>query len=104
MKTVTTVAACLLLASCGVLNPEQVQGVLEVVNAMQNQGSITAEQGDALRQALLENSGEPWWQQIGRVVLEVGLAVAGIRWWRGPSASPAERVARIAARAKIDKA
>ena len=104
MKTVTMVVACTLLASCGVLNPEQVQGVLEVVNAMQNQGSITAEQGDALRQALLENSGEPWWQQIGRVVLEVGLAVVGVRVWRGPSASPAERVARLASRAKIDKA
>ena len=104
MRTTTVIVACMLLASCGILNPDQVQGVLEVVNSMQNQGSITAEQADALRQALLENSGEPWWQQVGRVVLEVGLAVAGVRLWRGPSASPAERVARIAAKAKVDRA
>lgn len=104
MRTATVIVACMLLASCGVLNPTQVQGVLEVVNAMQNQGSITPEQGEALRQALLENSGEPWWQQVGRVVLEVGLAVAGVRVWRGPAASPAERVARIASRAKVDRA
>ena len=34
----------------------------------------------------------------GKIVLEVGLAVAGVRLWRGPSASLAERAARVAAR------
>jgi len=36
--------------------------------------------------------------QLGKIALEVGLAVAGVRLWRGPSASVAERAARVAAR------
>jgi len=61
---------------------------------MQEQGTVTASQAEALREALLVNTGEPWYQQLGRLVLEVGLAVAGVRVWRGPSATRAERVAR----------
>jgi hypothetical protein len=56
------------------------------------------EQAEALRQAIMANTGEPWWMQLGRVALEVGLAVAGVRMWRGPAATTAERAARMAAR------
>lgn len=91
-------AVLMAMTSCGLLSNEQAQAALQIVNEMQAQGSVTAEQAEALRQALLANTGEPWWQQVGRVVLEVGLAVAGVRLWRGPSASVAERAARIAAR------
>ena len=60
-------------------------------------GKITGEQAEAMRQALLANTGEPWYMQIGKMVLEIGLAVAGVRLWRGPSATAAERVARLTA-------
>ena len=50
-----------------------------------------------MRQAMQTSSGEPWYMQLGRVALEVGLAVAGVRMWRGPSATSAERVARVIA-------
>ncbi len=91
-------AAVLLLTSCGFLTNEQTQAALGIIDQMELQQSVTAEQAEALRQALLANTGEPWWQQLGRVVLEVGLAVAGVRLWRGPAASIAERAARTAAR------
>lgn len=100
MKTTVVVLSCLLLTSCGLLTFEQAQSVAAVVNEMEQAGSVTAEQAEALRQALYANTGEPWWMQVGKVVLEVGLAVAGVRLWRGPAASTAERAARIAAGAK----
>lgn len=90
--------AVFFLCSCGLISNEHAAAAIEIVNEMQARGSVTAEQAEALRQALLANTGEPWWQQVGRVVLEVGLAVAGVRLWRGPSAGVAERAARIAAR------
>jgi hypothetical protein len=89
---------CLLFAGCGLLDAGQVQAVNDVVNQLEANQAITMEQADALRQALLTNTGEPWWMQLGKIVLEVGLAVAGVRLWRGPSASVAERAARVAAR------
>lgn len=91
-------AVLMVTTSCGLLSNEQAQAAMQIVNEMQAQGSVTAEQAEALRQALLANTGEPWWQQVGRVVLEVGLAVAGVRLWRGPAASVAERAARVAAK------
>jgi len=96
MKLTLVVLSCLLLTGCGLLTFEQAQSVAAVVNEMEQAGSVTAEQAEALRQALYSNTGEPWWQQIGRIALEVGLAVAGVRWWRGPVATPAERAARLA--------
>jgi len=98
MRTLYILVPCLLLAGCGILDAGQVQAVTDVVNQLEANQAITMEQADALRQAILTNTGEPWWLQLGKVVLEVGLAVAGVRLWRGPSASVAERAARVAAR------
>lgn len=89
---------CLLLAGCGVLPSHVVQSSIDVINQLEANQAITMEQAEAMRQALLANSGEPWWMQLGKIVLEVGLAVAGVRLWRGPSASAAERAARVASR------
>lgn len=98
MKITTAILSCLLFAGCGLLDAGQVQAVTDVVNHLEANQAITMEQADALRQAILTNTGEPWWMQLGKIVLEVGLAVAGVRMWRGPSASAAERAARLAAR------
>jgi len=98
MRTLYILVPCLLLAGCGILDAGQVQAVTDVVNQLEANQAITMEQADALRQAILTNTGEPWWLQFGKVVLEVGLAIAGVRLWRGPSASVAERAARVAAR------
>lgn len=104
MRSTTIIIVCLLLTSCGIFTADQVQGIVEVIDAIEAQGGLTPMQAEALRTAVMANTGEPWYLQIGRVVLEVGLAVAGVRLWRGPAAAPAERVARIAARAKVDRA
>lgn len=84
--------------SCGILDSGQVDFAMQVVSQMENAGTVTAVQANALREALATQSVEPWYYQIGRVVLEVGLAVAGVRLWRGPAATAAERVARASAR------
>ena len=101
MRKLTILVPCLLFAGCGLLDAGQVQAVNDVVNQLEANQAITMEQADALRQALLANTGEPWWMQLGKIVLEVGLAVAGVRLWRGPSASVAERAARVAARKSL---
>ena len=98
MRKLTILVPCLLFAGCGLLDAGQVQAVNDVVNQLEANQAITMEQANALRQAILTNTGEPWWMQLGKIVLEVGLAVAGVRLWRGPSASVAERAARVAAR------
>ena len=98
MRTTFIIFVCLLLTSCGIFSPEQVQGIVDVINQIEGQGGLTPMQAEALRQAVLTNTGDPWYLQVGRVVLEVGLAVAGVRWWRGPAAPMAERIARIAAK------
>ena len=98
MKKTIAICSCLLLAGCGVLDPELVQSSVGVIDQLEANQAITMEQAEALRQAILANTGDPWWLQLGKVVLEVGLAVAGVRLWRGPSASVAERAARVAAR------
>jgi len=98
MRKLTILVPCLLFAGCGLLDAGQVQAVNDVVNQLEANQAITMEQADALRQAILANTGEPWWMQLGKIALEVGLAVAGVRLWRGPSASVAERAARVAAR------
>ena len=98
MRWLYMLGAATLLTSCGILDAGQVQAVTDVVNQLEDNQAITMEQAEALRQAILTNTGDPWWLQLGKVVLEVGLAVAGVRLWRGPSASVAERAARVAAR------
>ena len=90
-------AVCLTLCSCGLFTGEQVQAAITVIDELASAGTITAEQAEAMRQALQANTGEAWYVQIGKMALEVGLAVVGVRMWRGPSASVAERIARKAA-------
>ena len=80
------------------LDAGQAQAVTDVVNQLEANQAITMEQAESLRQAILTNTGEAWYVQLGRVVLEVGLAVAGVRLWRGPAATVAERAARVASR------
>ena len=90
-------AVCLTFCSCGLFTTEQVQAALEIIDQMEQQNTVTAAQAEALREALMTSStGEPWYMQIGRVVLEVGMAVLGVRLWRGPSATAAERLIRRA--------
>lgn len=98
MRTTFVIFVCLLLTSCGIFTPEQVNSIVETINQIEDQGGLTSIQAEALRNAVMANTGEPWYLQVGRVVLEVGLAVAGVRLWRGPAAPMAERVARIAAK------
>ena len=90
----------LFLVSCGLLGPDHTELALKAINEMQTQGVVTMEQAEALRQALLATvPGADWWVDVLRILLEVGLAFAGVRLWRGPSATAAERVARAAAKA-----
>ena len=98
MRTTFIIFVCLLLTSCGIFTPEQVNSIVETINQIEDQGGLTSIQAEALRNAVMANTGEPWYLQVGRVVLEVGLAVAGVRLWRGPAAPMSERVARIAAK------
>jgi hypothetical protein len=90
-------AVCMTFCSCGLFSSEQVQAALDIINQMEAQNTVTAAQAEALREAMVTNTGEPWYMQAGRLVLEVGMAVLGVRMWRGPSATLAERVARRAA-------
>ena len=100
MRTIYILVPCLLFAGCGLLDAGQAQTVNDVITQIEAQGALTAAQAEALRQAVITNTGEPWWMQLGKVVLEVGLAVVGVRVWRGPAATGAERAARIAAGSK----
>lgn len=86
--------------SCGIFDSGQVDLAMDVIAKMEEQGTVTATQAEALRQALASSTTDPWYYQVGRVVLEVALAVAGVRLWRGPAATTAERAARIAAGAR----
>lgn len=88
--------AGLTLCSCGLFDSGQVELAMQVIQQMEAQGTVTAAQAEALREALSVSSTEPWYYQMGRVALEVALAVAGVRIWRGPSATVAERLARKA--------
>jgi hypothetical protein len=83
-----------LLTGCGVLPADVVSSAVDVVNQLESASSITPEQADALRQAVSANTGEPWYYQVGRLALEVTLAITGVRIWRGPSATSVERIAR----------
>jgi len=60
MRTLYILVPCLLLAGCGILDAGQVQAVTDVVNQLEANQAITMEQADALRQAILTNTGEPW--------------------------------------------
>tara|TARA_R110000824_G_scaffold212753_1_gene399086 strand:+ start:125 stop:418 length:294 start_codon:yes stop_codon:yes gene_type:complete len=96
MRYLYLVPICLLFASCGIFSSGQVEAALTIINEMQTQGTVSASQAEALREALMMDTGEPWYLQAGKMILEIGLAVAGVRMWRGPSATVAERLARRA--------
>lgn len=98
MRYLLLLPLSLLFCSCGLLDSGQVELAMQVIQQMEIKGTITAEQAEALRQALAVSSGEPWYMQAGRIALEVALAVAGVRLWRGPTATATERIARAAAR------
>jgi len=87
----------LLFCSCGLLDSGQVEAAMQVISQMEAEGTVSVNQAAALREALMTNTGEPWYIQAGKMVLEIGLAVAGVRMWRGPAATAAERIARKAA-------
>ncbi len=93
-------AVPLAFCSCGILDGAQVEAALQAIAQMEADGVVTTEQAEALRQALEMNSGEPWYLQVGRIVGEVALALIGVRLWRGPAATLAERVARAASAKK----
>jgi len=93
-------AVPLAFCSCGILNGAELAAALQAIAQMEADGVVTTEQAEALRQALEMNTGEPWYLQVGRVVGEVALALIGVRLWRGPAATLAERVARVAAAKK----
>lgn len=87
-----------LFTSCGLFDSGQVEAAMQAISQLEAAGTVTSAQAQALREALQANTGDPWYFQVGRVVLEVALAIAGVRLWRGPAAGAAERVARAAAR------
>lgn len=86
-----------LFCSCGIFDSGQVEAAMQVISQMEAEGTVSVNQAAALREALMTNTGEPWYIQAGKMVLEIGLAVAGVRMWRGPAATAAERIARKAA-------
>lgn len=88
------------LAGCGWLAPDHTQLALETIDRMLAQQVVTPEQAEALKQALLTTAGPEWWVGVLQVAVEVGLAIIGVRVWRGPAATAAERIARAAAKPK----
>jgi len=91
MKMTMMVVACLLLTSCGLLTPEQQQTALQTVDAMMVQGTVTPEQAEGLRQAILGGGQSAWWQQAGQVVLGAAMGYLGVQAAPGRAASVAAR-------------
>lgn len=79
MRYILIAAVGMLCAACGLLDPQQQQTALQVVDQMLAQGTITAEQAEALRQAILSGGQVAWWEQAATVVLGAGLAWLGVR-------------------------
>ena len=87
MKTITYVVvavACLLLAGCGLLSPEQQQTALQTVDAMVANGAATPAQAAAMREAILSGGQGAWWQQAATALVGAGLGYIGVRVQRGP--------------------
>lgn len=85
------VLAC---AACGLMSPAQQQTALAVVDEMLRNGSITAAQWEAMREAILAASSANWWSVAAQTVLGGALGYVGVQMRRGPVATPDERVAR----------
>lgn len=70
---------CLSLTACGLLNPHQQAEALQVIEQMRANGTITAEQFEALRQTILDGGQASFWQQVGTILASAGLAWLGVR-------------------------
>ena len=97
MRILFLIVACLLLAGCGMLSPDQQSTALDVIEQMLAQGTITPEQYEGLRQSILAGGTGAWWQQIAEVAVAAGLAYVGVRLQRGPP-TRTENVAKKAAK------
>jgi hypothetical protein len=87
---------CLTLTSCGLLSPEQQTTALQTVDAMLTQGTITSQQAEALRQAILGGGQSAWWHQVGQIVLGAAMGYLGVQAAPGRAASVAARKATAA--------
>lgn len=102
MKTMAMVCVCLLLCSCGLLSPEQQQTALQTVDAMLVQGTITAEQAEGLRQAILGGGQSAWWHQVGQIVLGAAMGYLGVQAAPGRAATVAAAKAKAAVMQRAD--
>lgn len=80
---------CLFLAGCGLMNPQQQAEALQVLEQMREQQSITQAQFEALREMVLSDGANAWWQEIGQIVLGAALGYVGVEIRRG---KPTQRV------------
>jgi hypothetical protein len=92
-----------IVASCGLMSPQQQSEALAAVDEMLKNGAITPEQYAALREGILSASTSGWWQQVVGTVVAAGLAYVGVQVRRGPVATTDEREHRLAARAQAAK-
>ena len=100
MKTTLCVVVCLCLTSCGLLSPADQQTALEVVDVMARQGTVTGEQAEALRQAILGAGQQVWWHQLGQIVLGAAMGYLGVQAAPGRAATVAARRATAAVMTK----
>jgi len=84
VKTLLLACACLLLAGCGLLSPDQQKTALDVIDQMVIVGSATPAQAAAMREAVLGGGQMAFWQQIGLTIAGAVTAYAGVQMRRGP--------------------
>ena len=71
------------LAGCGLMSPAEQSTALEVIEQMLRQGTITPEQYEGLRQAILSGGSGVWWHSLGEVVAGAALGYFGVQLRRG---------------------
>jgi hypothetical protein len=71
------------LAGCGLMSPAEQSTALEVIEQMLRQGTITPEQYEGLRQAILSGGTGEWWHSLGEVVAGAALGYFGVQLRRG---------------------
>lgn len=84
MRLLLGAVALLLLCSCGLMSPQQQSDALLVIDQMLGQGSITAAQHAALREAILSGGQAHWWQSLVEVAAGAALGYFGVQIRRGP--------------------
>lgn len=87
--------ALLLLAGC--ISSTQMAAA-QALAELYNEGVLTTEQFQMLQAALLEG-GRGWLNEVITGGVTMAASIAGIRLWRGPSATPVEKMARRTQRA-----